>query len=307
VVALLSAISFGNTEGWTSPVIVFLFLAALVLGAAFVVRERACAEPMLDLALFSHRRFAVGITSGMLSYLVLFGVLFLVPFYLDRGLGLGSGRAGLELMAMPLAQGIAAPFAGRAADRFGARTLTAGGMLLTAAGLAVLGCTRPPVLGFVLLLGVIGAGLGCFTPPNNAAIMGSVPRQQAGVASGVLNMTRGIGTALGLAVTGLIFAVAGGQSVSPAAVSHAFSGLSSSSPPPLRAPGRWPGSGRHHGREVLPDLERSYRRGEPKVGAGTAGHQRPGCPANGSSGAGTDAGRPGRGARHRRGIGRHRN
>jgi MFS family permease len=70
---------------------------------------------------------------------------------------------------------------------------------------------------------VIGAGLGCFTAPNNAAIMGSVPRQQAGVASGVLNMTRGIGTALGLAVTGLLFAVAGGQSVSPAAVSHAFS------------------------------------------------------------------------------------
>ena len=223
VVALLSAFSFGNTAGWTSPVILFLFLAALVLGAAFVLREQACAEPMIDLALFSNRRFTVGITSGMLSYLVLFGVLFLVPFYLDRGLRLGSGRAGLELMAMPLALGIAAPFAGRAADRFGARPLTAGGMLLAAAGLAVLGSTRPPALGFVLLLGVTGAGLGCFTPPNNAAIMGSVPRQQAGVASGVLNMTRGIGTALGLAVTGLLFAVAGGQSVSPAAVSRAFS------------------------------------------------------------------------------------
>jgi MFS family permease len=126
VVALLSAFSFGNTAGWTSPVILFLFLAALVLGAAFVLREQACAEPMIDLALFSNRRF-VGITSGMLSYLVLFGVLFLVPFYLDRGLRLGSGRAGLELMAMPLALGIAAPFAGRAADRFGARPLTAGG------------------------------------------------------------------------------------------------------------------------------------------------------------------------------------
>ena len=223
VVALLSAISFGNTEGWTSPVIVFLFLVALVLGAAFVLRERACAEPMLDLALFSNRRFTVGITSGMLSYLVLFGVLFVVPFYLDRGLRLGPGRIGLELMAMPLALGIAAPFAGRAADRFGARTLTAGGMLLTAAALAALASIRPAALWFVLLLGVTGAGLGCFTAPNNAAIMGSVPRQQAGVASGVLNMTRGIGTALGLAVTGLLFAVAGGQSVSPAAVSRAFS------------------------------------------------------------------------------------
>ncbi len=223
VVALLSAISFGNTEGWASPVILGLFGAALALGAAFVLREQASAEPMLDLALFRHKSFTAGITSGMLSYLVLFGVLFLVPFYLERGPRLGSGRAGLELMAMPVALGITAPFAGRAADRFGARPLTVGGMLLAAAALAILGSTRPPGLAFLLLLGVTGAGLGCFTPPNNAAIMGSVPRQQAGVASGVLNMTRGIGTALGLAVTGLLFAVAGGQSVSPAAVGRAFS------------------------------------------------------------------------------------
>ena len=53
--------------------------------------------------------------------------------------------------------------------------------------------------------------MGLFTSPNNASIMGAAPGQQAGMASGVLNMTRGLGTALGLAVTGSIFAGGGGR------------------------------------------------------------------------------------------------
>ena len=177
---------------------------------------------MLDLGLFRRTRFSAGIASGMLSYLVMFGVLFLVPFYLERGLRFGSGRAGLELMAMPLALGITAPLAGRLADRLGARPLTVGGMATVAGGLAVLGALRPSTLVFLSLLGVVGLGLGLFTPPNNAAIMGSVPAGQSGLASGVLNMTRGIGTALGLALTGLVFDLAGGRSSATSSVAHAF-------------------------------------------------------------------------------------
>ena len=105
-----------------------------------------------------------------------------------------------------------APFAGRLADRLGARPLTVGGMSLVAIGLFALGALRPATPGFLALLALIGIGLGCFTPPNNASIMGSVPEQQSGLASGVLNMTRGMGTALGLALTGLVFDLAGGTS-----------------------------------------------------------------------------------------------
>ena len=124
---------------------------------------------------------------------------------------------------MPLALGVVAPFAGRLADRLGARPLTIGGMSLVAIALFALGALRPTTPGFLALLALVGIGLGCFTPPNNAAIMGSVREQQSGVASGVLNMTRGMGTALGLALTGLVFDLAGGTSFSPDTVDHAFS------------------------------------------------------------------------------------
>ncbi len=222
VVALFSAVSFGNSMGWTSPLIVGLFFVGLALGVGFVRREHRCSQPMLDLGLFRRSRFSVGITSGLLSYLVMFGVLFLVPFYLERGLRLGSGRAGLELMVMPLALGVTAPVAGRLADRLGARPLTVGGLAIVAAGLMLLAALRPSTLVFLVLLAIVGTGLGLFIPPNNAAIMGSVPQKQSGLASGVLNMTRGMGTALGLALTGLVFDISGGRLLTAPSVAHAF-------------------------------------------------------------------------------------
>ena len=223
VMALFAAISFGNARGWSSPSIIGLLVGGSGLVVAFVLRERRCEHPMLDLRLFHQARFSAGITSGLLSYLVMFGVLFLVPFYLERGVGLGSGRSGLELMVMPVALGATAPLAGRLADRIGARPLTVGGMASVAVGLTALAALRPETWLFVVLLAVVGFGMGAFTPPNNATIMGSVPANQAGVASGVLNMTRGMGTSLGLAVTGLIFDATGGSSASSGAVAHAFS------------------------------------------------------------------------------------
>ena len=223
VAALLCAITFGAETGWGSALIVGLFVLAAVLGALFLWHERRDRDPMLDLGLFRSAQFSTGIVSGFGSYLVMFGVLLLVPFYLEQGLGLGTARSGLELMAMPLAFGIVAPLAGRLADRVGARPLTVGGMAFVAVGLAVMGALRPSTVGFLLLLALVGVGMGLFTSPNNASIMGAAPGQHAGMASGVLNMTRGMGTALGLALTGTVFVLAGGDTGGAAGAEHAFS------------------------------------------------------------------------------------
>jgi MFS family permease len=82
--------------------------------------------------------------------------------------------------------------------------------------------THPGHALFVVELGLVGVGLGLFTPANNAAIMGASPRESSGMASGVLNMTRGMGTAMGLAFTGLVFGLAGGEASNAADIGRGF-------------------------------------------------------------------------------------
>ncbi|HYZ03305.1 MAG TPA: MFS transporter [Candidatus Binatia bacterium] len=205
--ALLAALSFGPERGWASPLIVGLFSGAAAAGLAFVVRERVASSPMVQLDLFRKVPFSAGISSGLLSYLVTFGVLFAVPFSLQAR-HTPTNLAGLELTVLPAALAVVAPVAGRVADRVGARPVTVTGMLVTAAGLVALGLGHGTLVQLLPELVVIGAGLGAFTPANNAAIMGSAPRAQSGVAGGILNMTRGLGTSLGVAVTGVVFVLA---------------------------------------------------------------------------------------------------
>ena len=205
ITALLSAATLGNRAGWTSPVITGLLAGAAVLGPGFVRWERRARAPMLDTSLFRSPAFTSGIASGLLSYLAMFGVLLVAPVYLERALRASSGRAGLELTVMPLCLAVVAPPAGRLADRCGPRLLTAAGMTIVAGMLIALALGRPGQLTLITGLAVVGAGLGLFTPPNNAAIMAAAPRRQSGMAGGVLNMTRGTGTALALALTGAAY------------------------------------------------------------------------------------------------------
>ena len=204
-VALMLALSLGGQFGWASPFELAMIVAVVVFTLAFLRREKRAAAPMVDLALLRIRAFWLGLVSGWLIYLVIFGVLFVVPYLLELGLHRSAAQAGVELLAMPLAIGISAPLAGRLADRTGARPLLLAGMALSTAGLVAMAFAHDSLPVLVVELLATGAGLGLSTAPNNAATMGAIPRTSSGVGSGLLNMARGLGTALGLALTGLVF------------------------------------------------------------------------------------------------------
>ena len=221
--ALLLAISYGGRYGWGSPLIAGGFAVAALLLVAFIVRERRAAAPMLDLSLLRRIPFSAGIASGLLSYLVLFGILTVVPFYLEIALHAPPASAGLQLLVIPLGVGLIAPLAGRLADRVGARPLTIGGMATTALMLAISTLVHAHTMIFLLALAAAGIGLGTFTPPNNAAIIGAAPPHQTGMASGILNMTRGLGTSLGLALAGLAYTIgAGAADATPADATNGY-------------------------------------------------------------------------------------
>jgi len=132
------------------------------------------------------------------------------PFYLERGLGLGVAGTGLALAAMPVAMGIAAPLAGHASERVGTRALSVAGMAVCAVALAGLAVAHGSAGAVAAWLALVGMGAGCFTPTNNAAALRAAPMRNAAEVSGLLNMGRGLGTAVGVAVTSVLLSVAGG-------------------------------------------------------------------------------------------------
>jgi hypothetical protein len=79
-------------------------------------------------------------------------------------------------------------------------------MLLTAGGMGLLAVSATRTDLTVAALAIVGAGMGLFVAANNAASMFAAPEQRAGAAGGLLNMARGLGTALGVALTSLVFA-----------------------------------------------------------------------------------------------------
>jgi EmrB/QacA subfamily drug resistance transporter len=205
IALMLLALSYGNVWGWTSPRLIAVTTAAALLLAGFLMAERWARFPLVDLRLFRQRVFSAGIAAGLLSYAVLFGSLFLLPFDLQRIRGYGPAETGLLLSPIPIALGLVAPFGGIIADRVGSRPLTVAGMSVAATALLGLALAPTAPLPVALaLLGLLGAGVGLFTPANNSAIMGSAPPYRRGVASGLLNMTRSLGTSLGVAAIGTL-------------------------------------------------------------------------------------------------------
>ncbi|SPF48493.1 Drug resistance transporter, EmrB/QacA subfamily (fragment) [Syntrophobacter sp. SbD1] len=212
LVLLMLAMTFGQEIGWVSPWIMGLFAASAVLLGAFVLFERRTAYPIVDLSIFNNRLFSASLVSSFLSFLSLFAVMFLMPFYLEELLSLQPDHAGLLLTAVPLTISLVAPVSGWLSDRYGSRVLSSLGLTVASAGLFFLSrLTQSTSLSGILWpLIVAGFGQALFQSPNNNAIMSSVPENRIGTASGFLATVRVLGQGFSVAMAGAIFTSLGG-------------------------------------------------------------------------------------------------
>jgi EmrB/QacA subfamily drug resistance transporter len=205
--AALSLAAQPGTPAWTVPALV---VVTCLLLAVAVARQRLEPGAVVDSLLIRVPAFIAGISAALLSYVVLFSCLVAVPFFLEKERHLSPATVGLELTALPLALAVVAPLGGLIRDRVGPRLPSGLGMAITAAGMGLLAiaATHPDLV--VPALAVAGAGLGLFIPANNAATMSAAPVERGGAAGGLLNMSRGLGTAVGVSATSIAFAAGHG-------------------------------------------------------------------------------------------------
>ncbi len=208
IFALTFALVEANTYGWTSAVILGLFALSVVGFAAFAWLELHQRSPMLDLRLFKSGTFSGANAVALLVTFAMFGVFFFMSLYLQRILGYSPVEAGATFLPMTILIMLLAPIAGKASDRIGSRWLTAGGMSLVAIALLIFSRLDQDSNFWNLLPGLVagGVGMAIVMTPITAAALSAVSVDKSGVGSGVLNTSRQIGIALGVAVMGAIIA-----------------------------------------------------------------------------------------------------
>jgi MFS family permease len=193
------------------------------------VIERHGRAPMLDLSLFRDRLFSAASGAAFLNGLSRFALMFLFVFYFQGPQGQSPIMAGLELAPLAIGMLIASPIAGVIADRRGSRGLAAGGMLVSAVGIAGMTMLQAgtPYVWSAVWLAIVGIGSGMFNSPNTAAMMGVVPMHRRGIAAGARVMLQNTGAVLSIAFVMAIVTAAVPKDVLFKIFSGLASGLSS--------------------------------------------------------------------------------
>lgn len=203
----LYAIIEAPLKGWASTETLVVGALALVLLAAFVKWELKSDHPMLDVRLFRNRSFAIGSSTIMLQFMAMFGLYFTLAQWLIMAHGysaLGTAFIGLPIGVFAM---LGAPLSARNVARFGPRRVVGSGLMVSTAGLVLLGLTgsaSTPVWIIILGFSLVGLGNGQTTAPSTTLIMTSVPRAKSGVGSAVNDLSRELGGALGIALLGSV-------------------------------------------------------------------------------------------------------
>ena len=219
---LTAGLSFGQELGWSSPLIIALLIVGVLALVILPFVEQRVANPIIVLSLFRRRVFVSANLSLILSFLALFAVSFMMPFYFEQLRNFPTEEAGLLLTPLPITLAIVAPFSGSLADRIGSRWLAAGGLAISCIGLFFISQlnAQSTIFDIVWRLVFTGVGQALFQSPNNSALLGSAPRDLQGSASGFLATGRVMGQSLSVALAGAIFGGLGGSTAGALLTMH---------------------------------------------------------------------------------------
>jgi EmrB/QacA subfamily drug resistance transporter len=229
VTASLVGLTYGLVEGpgrgWDSPPVLGSLAAAVVLGAAFVVRERSVAEPILPLEVFRSRQFSGTNLVTFVVYAALGGALFLLPVQLQQVSHYSPMESGVSLLPLTAVMLALSARSGAVAARIGPRLQMSLGPLLVAAGLLLMTRIGPDgdyvrdVLPAVLVLGL---GLATTVAPLTATALAAAPPEHSGIASAVNNDVARAAALVAVALLPAAAGITGSAYEHPAALDHGF-------------------------------------------------------------------------------------
>ena len=220
--ALLWAVIEAPIKGWGSTsTLVGLAAGAVVLGG-FVWWELHYSSPMLDMRFFKNPRFTAASLAIALTFFSLFGSLFLLTQYLQSVHGFSPLKAGALLIPQAAVLMVVAPASAYMVQRFGNKLVVGFGLLVVAVALAGFALLQAgsPLWEIIVVTIVMAIGMGNVMAPATDSIMGSLPREKAGVGSAMNDTTRQTGGAIGVAVLGSILASKYRATITAAGLSH---------------------------------------------------------------------------------------
>jgi DHA2 family multidrug resistance protein-like MFS transporter len=217
ITVLVYGIVRGGEIGWGAPEVLATLIAGLALLIVFIAWERRAASPILDLTLFRSSSFSAAVAVIGLVFLAYMGLVFFLSFYLQSARGFSPLHTGLLIIPLAVGQLLFSSRSAGLVRRFGARRMTAIGLLLMTIAFAyyTTAGAHSPIWVLELMLFLQGAGIANVMPPSTSAIMASVPREKAGQGSAIGNTVRQLGGALGVAILGSILSSAYRGAIAP--------------------------------------------------------------------------------------------
>lgn len=207
----LAAYAFAMTigHGHFGSLNLALLVAAAFGAALFILAEASVASPLIRLAAFRQAGLGASLAMNALVSTVMMATLVVGPFYLSRALGLNAALLGLVMSLGPMTSALSGIPAGRMVDRVGAPVMVIVGLISMATGAFALSIL--PALfglaGYLAAIVILTPGYQLFQAANNTAVMMTVPLNQRGVISGLLNLARNLGLITGASVMGAVFAL----------------------------------------------------------------------------------------------------
>lgn len=199
--SLLIVLDKGIEWGWTSFYSLMLYLGVIIFFFFFYLNEKKFSNPIIDLKHFRNPTLVAALGVALISLGVFTSTLLVVSIFAQETLKYNATKAGYLFLPSVLGYVFCAPLGAKFSKKINPKYIISGGIFLGTIGSVMLSFVNPNEILFTLIIPLIfmGAGLGMGTAPLTVAVTTSVPHHEIGVASGLLNLTRNVSGAFGIA------------------------------------------------------------------------------------------------------------